>query len=408
MKVCLIKACAESKFKQYKKYMGAPPQSIFSMAAATPKDIEVQMVDETVNMCVYYQDDIDLTVIFMSTPDAYRAYEIADEFKKRGKTVILSGLHTAFNRDEALEHGDALLIGECEGIWQELLKDYEKGSLKKIYQKSEPTDLSKVNPYPTHLLKKDRYNYVWSVLVSRGCSNRCNFCLVHKFFGGKIRYRPIEAIVEEIKACGCKTVELHSDYLTSDRNYAIELFKALIPLNINWVGETTIDIADDEELLNLAAKSGLKYLLVGIETPSNRALKGASKGFVDTNKTKERIEKLHRYGIIVDSAMLFGFDQHDSSIFEDTLKFVRDINLDIIHAVIPIPFPGSSLYESLDKENRIITKDWSLYDGRHVVFKHPTMSEEEIEKGMKWFENRSYSIKNIYRYYKNIWKIYKN
>lgn len=399
MKVYIIKACEESVFKEYKKYMVAPPQSIFSLAACTPKGIEIEMADETVDMKINYKSEAEIIAIFFSTPDAFRGYEIADEFKKRGKTIVLGGLHVKFNRDEALEHGDALLIGESEGIWEQLLKDHENGDLKSQYERCEEVDLLKIKPFPTNLIPLPRYNYVWSVLVSRGCVNKCSYCLVNKFFKS-MRFRPVNDIIEEIKNSGAKIVELHSDNLTADREYAKKLFTKLIPLNIAWVGETTASFADDDELLELAAKSGLSYLLLGLETPSQKILSDVDKEFLKAERVKAQIKKLHKYNIIVDSAMLFGFAGHTKEIFEETLGYVKDIDLDITHAVIPIPFPGTKFYEQLKKEGNIKTKDWSKYDGRHLVYKHDNLSQRGIEEGIKYFEEKAYTLKTAYRYYK--------
>ncbi|PAB59055.1 B12-binding domain-containing radical SAM protein [Anaeromicrobium sediminis] len=399
MKVCLIKASAESEFKKYKKYMGAPPQNIFSVAACTPSDVHIEMVDETMDMKVNFETNAEIIGIFMSTPDAIRAYELAFEFRKRDKIVVLGGLHPTFNKEEAIQYGDVVIVGEAEGIWEELLEDYKRGTLKTIYERETPVDMSVLKSYPTNIIDKSVYKGVWSVLVSRGCNNRCAFCAVHPFFGN-IRYRPVEAIVEEIKNSGASIVELHSDNLTSDREYAKKLFKALIPLKIKWVGETTILLAEDDELLKLAAESGLTYLLVGIETPSNDALKNVGKGFVSRERVKEYIKKFHQYGIAVDSAMLFGFDEHDETIFHEVLKFVDEIELDVCHSVIAIPFPGTKLFETMEKDGRLITRDWSKYDGRHTVYKHPKMSPIEIEKGVKYFEEKTYTLRRYLKYLK--------
>lgn len=400
MKVYIIKACAQSPFKEYKRYMAAPSQSIFSLAATTPKDVMIEMCEETVDMKVNFDSDADIIAIFFSTPDAYRGYEIANEFKKNGKTVVIGGLHAKFNQEEALKHANSLLIGECEGIWEELLEDYSKGkTLRKKFERSTQFDLSKLKPYPTDLIPLSKYNYVWSVLISRGCLNHCNFCLVNKFFNG-MRYSPVDGVIKEIANCGAKIVELHSDNLTANREYAKELFTKLIPLKIKWVGETTISIADDDELLELAAKSGLSYLLVGLETPSVKDLKGQGKGFVKVDKVKEQIAKLHDYGILVDSGMLFGFENHDKDIFKRTLNYINEINLDIPQGIIPIPFPGTSFYKRLDDEGKIITKDWSKYDGRHLVYKHNNLSEKEILDGIKYFEDKAYGLRRTVKYYK--------
>lgn len=404
MKVYIIKACEDSVFKEYKKYMAAPPQSIFSLAACTPEGIGIEMADETVDMKVNYKSKAEVIAIFFSTPDAFKGYEIADEFRKRGKTVVLGGLHVKFNRDEALEHGDTLLIGEGEEIWEQLLKDYKNGKLKSQYERQEETDFSKIKPFPTNIIPLSRYNYVWSVLVSRGCVNKCSYCLVNRFFKS-MRFRPVDDIIEEVKNSGAKIVELHSDNLTADREYARELFTKLIPLNIAWVGETTASFADDEELLELAAKSGLSYLLLGLETPSQKILSDVDKEFLNAERVKSQIKKLHKYNIIVDSAMLFGFSGHTKEIFEETSKYVKDIDLDVTHAVIPIPFPGTKFYEQLENERKIETKDWSKYDGRHLVYKHENLSQIDIEEGIKYFEKKSYTLKTAYRYYKFMAKI---
>ena len=393
MKISLIKASAKGAFKEYKKFMGAPPQNIFSAAAATLDDIEIEMVDETADMRPNFKTDADLIFIFMSTPDALRAYDIAARFKKRGKTVVFSGLHPTFLPEEALQHGDAVIIGEAEPMWQTVLADFRAGELKQRYASLDIVDMSQLNPYPTHIIPKKRYKDVWSVLVSRGCHYHCSFCLVTPFFAKKaMRYRPVGAVVDEIKQSGAKYVELHSDNLTADRDYALELFTALKPLNIQWVGETTINMAADDELMQAAAESGLNYLLVGLETPSPAALKKAGKGFVRPEQVKTYIERFHAYNILIDSAFVFGFDEHDEHIFQQSLDFANEIKLDVAHGVTLIPFPGSRTFQELELEKRILTRDWSKYDGAHAVFQPTQISPQDLEAGAQWFNEKFYSL----------------
>jgi len=396
MKILLIKASAKSPFKAYKKYLGSPPQSIFSLAAATPIDIDLEMVDETADMKPPIRPDADLIVIFGSTPDAIRAYELSDFYRKMGITVIIAGLHASFLPDEALTHADTVIIGEAENIWSQLLADFRSNTLQQRYQSNEPVDISNLNYFPTNHIKTSQYNGSWSVLVSRGCTHRCSFCLVPPFFKGRIRYRPVGQVIDEIKQSGANWLELHSDNLTADRDYALELFTALKPLGINWSGETTINIAKDEELLRTAAESGLSYLLVGLETPSKMALKKATKGFVKVDEVKEYIRRLHEYDIAVDSAMVFGFDEHDSTIFKDSMDYVKEVDLDVAHGVVLIPFPGSRTFDQLDREGRILTTDWSKYDGAHAVFQPKGMTPAELEQGAKWFNSNFYTIKKMF------------
>ncbi len=404
MKVLIIKACAESVYKEYKKFLAAPPQSIFSLAASTPKEVDVELVDETIDMKVPFNTHADLVVVFFSTPDALRGYEIADKFRVMNKTVVLAGLHVKFNQKEALQHADAIMIGETEGIWESLLTDYKNGMLSTIYQRKTEVDLATLNKFPIDLIPLEKYGYVWSVLVSRGCVNNCGYCTVNRFFD-TMRYRPIDDIINEIATSGAKLVELHSDNLTADRDYVLELFRRLIPLKIKWFAETTVDFADDDELVELAAKSGLSYLLLGLETPSRSALRDMDKGFMELERIKGQIKKLHKFKIIVDSAMLFGFDGHTEEIFKETIQYVKDIDLDITHGVVPIPFPGTKFYEQLEAEGRILTKDWSLYDGRHMVFSHAHLTTNMMAKGIKKFENEAYTLKGLLRYQKFLLKM---
>ena len=386
MKVYLIKASAKGPYKEYKKSMGAPPQNIFSVAAATPEGIGIEMTDETVDMKVNYRSSADVIGIFMSTPDAMHAYKIAKKFKAKGKTVVFGGLHSSFMPDEVLQHGDAVLIGEVEGIWEELLEDFRCGIVKPRYQRDTAFDLAELKPFPTHIIPLEKYDYLWSVTVSRGCPYRCGFCTVPGFFKGQ-RYRPIEKVVEEIKNSGAEWLELHADNLMVNRKYVEALFKALIPLNVKWMAETSINLAKDEELLALAAKSGLRYVLLGLETPSKQALKESGKNFIKTEQVKERIDLFNKYGIEVDSAFIFGFDGQDKTIFRQTYDYCKDLGLQSLHSVILIPFPGSPVYEQYEKEGRILTRDWSQYDGSHVVFEPKGMPVEELEIGADWFHH---------------------
>ncbi|MCG8583036.1 MAG: B12-binding domain-containing radical SAM protein [Bacteroidales bacterium] len=383
MKIYLIKASAGSDYSKYKAETGGPPQNIFSAAAAMPAGTNIGMCDETIGMSANFKSDADVVAVFMSTPDAYRAYEICQKFRAKGKVTVLGGLHTFFFQEEAAEHADTIIIGESEGVWEQLFADIENKRLQAIYKRTQPLDLSELKNYPTNLIPVSKYNYTWSVVVSRGCPMHCDFCLVHQFFD-KYTLRPIEHIVEEVKALkklGVKWVELHSDNLTHNRKYALELFEALEPLNMNFYGETTILIAKDEALLKAAQKAGVKALLFGIETPSEEALKEQGKDFVKPEQIKAYVNIIKQYGIEVVGDFLFGFDAHDTNIFSQTIEFIKAIGVDKAYPHLMIPFPGSESYKKLDAQGRIKTKDWSKYDGSHAVYSPAKMSAEELEMG---------------------------
>jgi radical SAM superfamily enzyme YgiQ (UPF0313 family) len=381
MNVYLIKASAPGPFKEYKKAMGAPPQNIFSLAAATPQGIGISLCDETIGMKPKLNLKAEIVVLLFHTPDAIHAYSLADKFRAKGKTVVLGGLHPSFMPDEAAEHADTLLLGEAEGIWEDLINDYKNQTLKKKYKREQPVDLAAVKPYPSDIISPAKYKGLWSVLVSRGCVHRCDYCAVPPFFCGKYRLRPIENIIDEIRSVPTDWFELHADNLTANREYALKLFKALTPLKINWVGEATIKMADDEQLLKAAAKSGCKGLLIGIETPSQAALKESGKGFVSPDQIKEKIDQFHNHGIKITSSMIFGFDTHTKEIFQESEDFCRYIGIDEVESVLLIPFPGTPLFERLSSEKRLLTKDWSKYDGNNVVFKPSNMTPDELKEG---------------------------
>lgn len=385
MNVYLIKASAPGPFKEYKKALGSPPQNIFSVAAATPSDIGVTLCDETIDMRPNFKVKADIVAIFFHTPDAFHAYAMAKKYKKKGYTVVLGGLHPSFLPKEAAPYCDALLLGEAEGVWEELLRDYKAGVLAKCYKRKTPVDLATLNPYPVDLIPPSRYKHVWSVLVTRGCVHRCNFCVIPPFFGNQFRRRPIKNIISEIQALPTDWVELHSDNLAADRDYALELFNALKPLKINWVGEATIKLADDEELLKAAAESGCRELLIGIETPSKGALSETGKGFVDPESIREKITIFHSHGISILSSMIFGFDTHEPEIFKESFEFCKQIGIDSVEAVILIPFPGTKQFTQLEAEGRILSKDWALYDGSNVVFQPKGMTPKQLAEGTEWF-----------------------
>ncbi|CAM3748660.1 B12-binding domain-containing radical SAM protein [Parendozoicomonas haliclonae] len=391
MNILVIKASANSLFKDYKKASGTPPQSINALAAATPDSHYLTVWDETSMGPADPSVWPDLVAIFMSTPDAYRGYELGDYFRNQGVPVVFGGLHATFVPDETLQHADAIMLGEAENLWPTLLKDFELGYLDKRYESSTPPAMETIKPLPHQTMDLSAYGEFGMVMVSRGCKFKCEYCAVHRFFP-TFRYRPVGEVVDEIRNSGLQYLELHADNLMADKDYAMELFQAIKPLGINWMAEATLNFAEHPELLEAAAESGLFSLLVGLETPAQSALDASGKRFMRVDRAKENIARLHEYQIAVDSAMLFGFDQHGPEIFEETLDFVDEIELDTCTSAILTPFPGTLLYERLENEGRLLTKDWSMYDCSHAVFKPALMSAQELEEGADWFHQKYNSL----------------
>ncbi|RLV59312.1 radical SAM protein [Parashewanella curva] len=391
MNILIIKASAESDFKDYKKYMSSPPQGIFSLAAAMPNAHSFEIIDET-NGDKLSKKQIEwaqLAILTASTPDITHAYQLAQKLKESSLMVVLSGLHVTFLPSEAAYYADSVIIGEAEPVWQTLLADADKGLLKPSYKSNEQVDMGNLNPWPNTADLKERYG-TWGVLVGRGCKNSCSYCTVRPFFKREV-FRPVSHVIDEIRASGKKYLELHADNLCSDPDYAFELFTELKKLKVQWVGEATLDFAENEALVEAAAQSGLTYLLVGLETCSHPALKMAGKGFIKPARAKELIRRLHDNDIVVDSCMLFGFDEHEKDIFDETIAFVDDVKLDVIHPNFITPFPGTKFYNQLLREERLLSNDWADYDCSHVVFQPKHMTPQELENGVIKVRDTLYS-----------------
>jgi len=371
-----------------------PLLGVTTVAALTPPHIEVSLTDENLQK-INFDKEVDLIGITAMTSTACRAYEIADTFRKKGKNVVLGGFHPSALPEEAIQHADSVVIGEAEGVWPALLRDFEAGKLKKFYQRKDWANLEKL-PIPRRdLLKRKAYRLFNAVETSRGCPFRCNFCSVSSHFGNAYRCRPIEDIIEEVKTLEGEYIFFVDDNIVGIPRRAKELFKALIPYKKKWIGQASTIFARDEELLKLAAQSGCIGMFIGFESLSKASLKEAGKSFNITARYKEDIKKMHAHGISVNGSFIFGFDHDDTSVFERTVKFIEDAKLDTVSLFTLTPFPGTPLSRKLAEENRILTKDWSKYGG--VVFKPKLMSPEALREGSVWAWKECYSYRSIFK-----------
>ena len=369
------------------------------LASLTPSGIEVKIVEEYFEE-VPFDDAVDLVGISFMTPQAPRAYQIGDEFRKRGKRVIMGGIHASELPEEALQHADAVVIGEAEGIWTQVLDDFVKGKMKGIYRTSDFPDLSGL-PRPRYdLLKRERYrlfNINFPIQAGRGCPFRCEFCSVTRFFGGHYRFRPVEEVVQEIKQTKLKKIFFVDDNIISHQAYAKELFKALIPLKLRWVGQASLNLAKDEELLCLARESGCAVLFIGVESLSSDSLKEIGKNFFRADDIERSLQQIQSYGINIRVSVVFGFDHDDSGVFRRTVDFLVRNRIAYAEFFILTPLPGTIFRERLEKENRIFSNDWSDYDSLRAVFHPKLMNPEELNQGLWEAYRRFYSVGNILR-----------
>ncbi|MGE5702006.1 MAG: B12-binding domain-containing radical SAM protein [Clostridia bacterium] len=391
----LITAESEaSRFVRHRRLIRFPQLTMPLLAAYTPPHWEVSHTDEIVQQ-VNFNKKVDVVGITANTPAAPHAYELAEQFRRKGVTVVIGGPHATLMPEEVRQHADSVVIGEGELIWPQLLADFEAGVLKASYRSCELPGLQDM-PRPRWDLIKGRVYGKGVTIASRGCPFACDYCTIPQMYQRKMRYRPIEAIVDELRHMPGRALVFWDDNIGANRAYAKELFQAIAPFQRWWTSQATADVAFDDEFLELAANSGCKALFLGLETVSQNSLNHANKRHNQVAYYAEIIRRLHYYGIAVQAGTVFGFDHDDKSIFRTTVDFYREIGLDSATISVLIPFPNTPLFHKLEAEGRILTKDWSKYNGKKdVVYQPALMSPEDLLMGMEWAARQFYSIPSI-------------
>ncbi len=379
------------------------PLNMAMLAALTPPEIEISVVDEAVEQ-TNFDEQVDLVGISCTTTVVLRAYEIAAEYRKRGVKVVLGGTHPTLVPHEAIKHADSVCIGEAEGAWEEILADFKSGKLKKFYRNDDLCDLKGLPTPRRDLFEAKHYMPIDGIQVSRGCPLACDFCAVTTIFGHKYRVRPIKDVLAEIDTLKHRYLFFYDDNIAGNPRYSKELFRALIPYGKRWIGQATTTVTKDPELLKLMARSGCKGLLLGFESLSDENLRRLHKRHNNPGQYKEVVRKLHDQGIAVDGAFVFGLDDDDSSVFEKTLEFAMDVELDIGQFNWLTPYPGTPVYNRLKEEDRLVHNQWWLTGSRlnteiggEVVYRPNMMSTDELKEGSHWVRRNFYSTSSILR-----------
>ena len=361
--------------------------SLLTVAAETPPDVDVEIVDEQLND-IPWDGGHDLIGITCMTAAAPRAYEIAGRFRSRGIPVVLGGMHPTFCPDEALLHADAVCVGDAEGVWPRIVADAVAGRPSGVYRADSPGCLAGLRPLPRHLLERRRYGTVQAVQATRGCPNRCSFCAVSAFHRGGFRQRPVAEVVAEVASLPERFFVFVDDSLTADLDYARELFDALRPLGKRWISQSTLTVTDDPSLVRLAAASGCVGLFVGLETFSDRNLSSVDKGFNRVADYRERVRCLHDHGIGVEAGIVLGFDADDRGVFGRTLTLLDELEIDMVQVSVLTPLPGTPWHARV--ADRIFDHDWSHYDYHRVVFEPRQMTASQLQIGHDWVTSEFY------------------
>lgn len=355
-----------------------PGMGLTMVAALTPPGIGLSIVDDEREPDAY-ERPADIVGISLLTANARRGYEIAREYRRRGVPVVLGGMHVTACPDEAGGEADAIVVGEAEDTWPRLLADFEAGRLQKVYRSSNRVPLEGLPVPRRDLLRKREYITVNTVQATRGCPLNCEFCSITALLGREIRARPVEEVIEEVRGLEGRTFVLNDDNVAQKNDYFKSLFESLIPLRKTWVGNASWNVSRDEEMMDLMARSGCTGVFVGFESLEAQA--GVSKVIRSDSRIPlylEAVRRLHARGISVIGGFIFGFDNDDESAFATTLDFAHQSRIDAAQINILVPYPGTPLRERLEREGRIVEKDWNRYLTNHVCFEPRKLSREAL------------------------------
>uniref|UniRef100_A0A7V0Z4U8 B12-binding domain-containing radical SAM protein n=1 Tax=candidate division WOR-3 bacterium TaxID=2052148 RepID=A0A7V0Z4U8_UNCW3 len=385
------------------------PLGLGMIASLTPDNWGTRLIDE--NFEQFYYQEADLVGITAFTATATRAYEIAKVFRQKKIPVVRGGFHTSLRPDEALNFVDAVVIGEAENVWKDLIEDFEKGDLKRIYQGS-PADLNHL-PSPIRKIFSDQYVF-GSIETSRGCPMDCKYCSVSSFYGKTQRFRPVDDVIRELKQIPQKKIFFVDDNIIGYSNSAKErlknLYQEMIKQKIkrDWWCQTSIAFGEDEKLLYLAKKSGCRLVFIGVEADDIPALKSINKRLnlkYGTHKIEKIFRRINEYGIGVIGAFMFGMDTDTMKTIRERTEYIVRSNANAIQITYLTPLPGTKLFDELLKQGRIIytrfPEDWEHYTFAEVTYHPLSMTSIELE------EARNFVVKKIYNWFSILQKFFK-
>ena len=370
------------------------------LAALTPPEHEIIIVDEAFALDDT-NEEVDLVGITVMTDLALRAYQIADTYRQRGVRVVMGGIHATVLPSEALQHADAVVIGEAEEVWTRLLFDAASGEMKKLYCANKTLDLNEIPKLRRDLYPKPKHKGYTPIAIgietARGCPYDCEFCSIGSVMGRQYRARPIPKVISEVESIDSSHLFFVDDALAFNRPTAKKLFTEMVPLRLKWAGQGPVSLAEDLELLRLMRLSGCVGLLIGFESVQKDVHDGMKKIKNLKIDFSEAIRRFHGEGIALLGAFIFGFDHENKDVFDQTLEFSIKNRLDCIELRILTPFPGTRLYSRLLKEGRLFVPNWWLYGypPDTLLFQPKGMTAKELIEGFVRLNRQTYSYGSI-------------
>ncbi|MBU0498048.1 MAG: B12-binding domain-containing radical SAM protein [Candidatus Thermoplasmatota archaeon] len=373
-----------------------PNLTLLNLAAVTPENHTISVLDDTIDK-IPMDNGFDVVAITSMTNNIQRAYELADGFRSLGTKVVLGGWHPSALPNEAIQHADAVVIGEGEELWPQVLLDMENNKLDRFYQQQHPVDLSIIPAIIQERKLTQHKSFPEAVEATRGCPVGCKFCsATNRAYYRIHRTRPVDTVVTEVQHLSQKYFAFVDSSLTYNPRYARVLFQALIDSNKHFACSANINVIErDDKLLQLGAEAGLTQIFMGLESPSQITIDSIGKKTHTVSNYKTVIKKLHDYGFSVLGFFMFGFDTDTPQVFDETLDLMYDTEVDMAGCCILTPFPGTPLFDEFDKNGRLLSKDWSKYYEGSVVFRPKHMTPEQLLEGAYQVAKSFYSVKNI-------------
>jgi radical SAM superfamily enzyme YgiQ (UPF0313 family) len=397
---------AKDPHSSFGKHVLTPSLALTSIAGATPPHWEVRYWDENLLQgpppCDPFPEVVGITVHLTF---AKRAYALARWYRARGAVVVLGGLHVLSCPEEAATHADAIAVGEGVQLWPALLRDVESGTLRKVYRGSYTTRYRDEPPPRRSILDVESFLTTASVIATRGCHNRCGFCyLATDGLHMPYQMKDPAAVAEEIRRERQPYAVFIDNNLGSRPGYLRALCRALAPLEIIWSAAVTLDTSDDPSLVREMALSGCTGVFVGLETLSDASLADARKKTPRVAEYARRVALFHDHGIQVNGSFVLGFDEDGPDVFGRTVAWIEEQPLECATFHILTPYPGTPLFARMEREGRILHRDWERYDTAHVVYRPARMSVAELEAGYAWCSERLFSHRSIWRRRPRDWR----
>jgi radical SAM superfamily enzyme YgiQ (UPF0313 family) len=400
MKVKMIlPALTEAKSPLFRpiKYSLFPPLGLATLAGLMGDQDEIELQDEHVEP-VTLDDEPDMVVIQVYITNASRAYRYADHYRAKGSYVCLGGLHVTALPDEAAAHADSIFLGPGEDTWVQFLADHARGRARERYVAPVKRSIQGIPPIRRDLIKRELYLVPNSLVVSRGCPHRCDFCYKEAFFaGGNSFYtQKVDEALAEIDRLPGKHLYFLDDHLFGDQRFARALFEGMKGMGRVWQSAATIQSVLKPGLLELAEASGLRSLFVGLESLSDANLRDHSKVQNLNRSYDEGIKRLHDCGVMINASFVFGMDDDGPDVFQRTVDWAVGTSIETSTFHVMTPYPGTGLFDRMEKAGRLRHRDWDLYDTRHAVFEPARMTPAELEDGYWKAYREFYRWRNIF------------